>query len=206
MVPDSTRAGYITPAFDDTLADDDLADALQRMVAGITALPGAMVRPRFQVDPPDMPENDRDWCAISLTDVEPPAARPELIHDPAADGGQGRTTMRGYESMSVMASFYGPNAMRYATRLRDGLQMEQNRDEIQADGSLNLLWVGSIRNVSDRQNTTFRNRFDLAIRLRHRFERVYNVRNIVEIQGTITADGGSLGGSTSGELPFDVKG
>jgi hypothetical protein len=203
---DSTSAGYITPSIDVTLSDDGLADALWRMGVGITGLPENMVRPRFQPDPPDMPENDQDWCAIGVTDVDPPGSRPELIHDDKADGGKGATLMRGYETMSVMASFYGPNAMGYATRLRDGLQMAQNRDEMQADGSLNLLWVGTIRNVSDNQNTTFRNRFDLTIRLRHRFERTYNVRNIVEIQGTISADGGSLDGSTSHDHPFSVKG
>lgn len=203
---DSTSAGYITPSIDVTLSDDGLADALWRMAVGITGLPEDMVRIRFQPDPPDMPENDQDWCAIGVTDVDPPASRPELIHDDKAADGKGETLMRGYETMSVMASFYGPNAMGYATRLRDGLQMEQNRDEMQADGSLNLLWVGTLRNVSGVQNTTFRNRFDLTIRLRHRFERTYNVRNIVEIQGTISADGGSLDGSTSRDHPFSVKG
>lgn len=207
MADDSTAAGYLIPVDAvDPLSDDGLADALQRMVVGITGLPGQMVRPRFQPDPPDIPENDQDWCAISVTDTEPLAGNVEQIQIGAADGGQGQTRMRGFETMTVLSSFYGPNAMRYAKRLRDGLLLEQNRDEIQFDGSLNLLWFGTIRNVSDYQNTTFRNRFDFPIRLRHRFERTYNVRNIVEIQGSISADGGSLGFSTAVASPSDAKG
>jgi hypothetical protein len=206
MANDSTSAGYITPVVDATLSDDPLADALQRMVAGITGLPGQMVRPRFQVDPPDMPENDQDWCAISVAEADPPAGNMEQTQDGAADGGLGQTKARGYETMTALASFYGPKAQHYATLLRDGLLISQNRDTMQADGDLSLLWFGTIRNVSDYQNTTFRNRFDFPIMLRHRFERTYNVRNIVEIQGSISADGGSLDGSTVFELPFDVKG
>lgn len=206
MANDSTSAGYITPSADATLSDDSLADALQRMVVGITALPGAMVRPRFQADPPDIPENDQDWCAISVTEMDPPSGNMEQIQDGEADEGWGQTNARGYETMTALASFYGPNALRYATRLRDGLLISQNRDAMQTDGDLSLLWFGAIRNVSDYQNTTFRNRFDFPIMLRHRFERNYNVRNIVEIQGSISADGGSLDGSTVFELPFDVKG
>lgn len=206
MANDSTAAGYLTPVADDTLADDPLADALQRMVVGVTGLPEPMVRPRFQPDPPDMPENDQNWCAISVSEMDPPAGNAEQYQDGAADEGQGQTIERGYETMTVLASFYGPNAMRYATRLRDGLLIGQNRDAMQSDGDLSLLWFGTIRNVSDYQNTTFRNRFDFPIMLRHRFERTYNVRNIVEIEGSIQADGGSLDGSTVIELPFDVKG
>lgn len=203
MTIDSTAPGYLRPSVDATQADDAMNDVLQRMVVGITGLPGAMVRPRFQRNPPDMPENEVDWCAIGAMDIEPPEGLPDRVHNPAGDGGAGTTTLSGIEVVNVLASFYGPNAMRYGTTLRDGLTLAQNQDELAVDGSFGLIWFGPLRLASGIQNTDFRARYDIAIRLRHRFERTYGVRNITEISGKIVTDGGLVGNDL--ERSFSVK-
>jgi hypothetical protein len=49
------------------LEDDDLDNAFQGLVVGITGLDQSLVRPRWQSNPPKQPEPTIDWCAIGVT-------------------------------------------------------------------------------------------------------------------------------------------
>src|SRR4051812_9766277 len=54
---DSSTGGYLSPVVASSALQDAALDALlQQMVAGITGLPGNMVRPRWQPVTPKQPE------------------------------------------------------------------------------------------------------------------------------------------------------
>ncbi|MFT2520511.1 hypothetical protein ACMWQB_30330, partial [Escherichia coli] len=61
----SATGGYLVPAVaSPPLDDDDLDNLLHDMIAGISGLPRAMVRPRWQPTVPKQPEPGVNWCAF----------------------------------------------------------------------------------------------------------------------------------------------
>src|SRR5205823_531921 len=138
---DSSTGGFVQPYSPPAVPlNDDTFDALmQGMVAGISGLPGDMVRPRWQPVPPKMPEATVDWCAIGVLD-QAPEYGPYIQHWPGEPGNQYDRTKQGFDEylnvvkMEIMATFYGPNASAYANIFRDGLSVGQNRDTLFANG------------------------------------------------------------------------
>lgn len=67
----SASGGYVKPnplPSPTPEQDEDLVNVLQSAVVGITGMNPKMVRPRWQVQPPNQPANDVDWCAIGVRD------------------------------------------------------------------------------------------------------------------------------------------
>jgi len=184
---DSATGGILTPTATSPAPheDDAFDDDLQAVVAGLTGLPGQLVRPRWQPTPPKEPAIDVNWCAIGVTSQEP-LDNPIILHKGA---GEGYDQMLRYETISALASFYGPNAKNSAALLRDGLYVAQNRDELRAK-SLWLLDVGAIVMAPDLINLNWRRRADLSFRLRREIIRNYPVKNLVSAQGTIVPGNG----------------
>lgn len=167
---DSSTGGYIAPS--GAGPDDDLAldVILQRMVAGITGLPGGMVRPRWQERPPTEPEVSADWCAIGVLDHTREVGAFLATDDVS-------TRFRRNEDLSLLASFYGPNAGANAGRLADGLALQQNLEAVAADG-LVLGEVGTVRAVPDLLHALWRRRYDVPVLMRRRITRTYPIRPV----------------------------
>lgn len=189
---DSSTGGYLAPTSPPPATDDALDAELQLLIRGLTGLPGTVVYPRWQTT------DDRGrvarrvpagtnttWCAIGVTAIEDDD-NPGLIHHPEGDGS---STMRRTETIEVLASFYGPKSEGYASLVRDGLFLAQNREAIAARG-MTLLDAGPVRRVPELINTNTRRRADLMIWLRRTVERTYPIRNILQGVGTITAEHG----------------
>lgn len=180
----SATGGYLSPAASARpLEDDALAAALQAMVVGITGLPGNMVRPRWQPVVPKQPEVGTDWCAIGVT-TDDSTDYPAVIHDGTGDGDD---QLQRWDEFTVLASFYGPNAMGFADLLRDGLYIAQNREQMQAD-DMDLIEVGTRTTAPDLLNQQWIRRYDLPIRIRRKSVRTYPVLNILSADSTVTTD------------------
>ncbi|GHE70024.1 bacteriophage protein [Camelimonas fluminis] len=179
----SSTGGYLTPeAIPSPLEDDGLDDFLQAMVAGITGLPGKMVRPRWQPIPPKQPTPETDWSAIGIT-TRTPDDNAVVIHRP---DGEGADALQRHEEFDALASFYGPNCQQYAGRLRDGLSIAQNREPMQRLG-MGLVNVGNIVLLPELLNQRWLRRADLTVRIRRQIDRTYPVLNILSSGGTIHA-------------------
>lgn len=184
MANDSSTGGYLLPLGSPAPLDDAaLEDFLQRVVVGISGLPGAMVRPRWQPVVPKMPEPGTDWCAIGVTNIDPDDY-PVITHDGAGDG---RDIYAVHETIVVLASFYGPNSMRFAKLLRDGLYIDQNREALTAAG-MALLDAGKPVAAPDFVNQQWIRRHDLPVRIRRKDERIYPVLNILSASTQIDTD------------------
>jgi hypothetical protein len=183
MSNDSSTGGYLSPEQPWALDDDALARALQAVVVGITGLDGTLVRPRWQPVVPRQPDVGMTWCAIGVTE-EDPDDNPAVVHDGAADGGEGADTLYRHSVLNVLASFYGPSASAVAGVLRDGLHIPQNREAMTAQG-LAFISSDKILAAPELVNQQWIRRYDLPLRLRRVVTRVYPVRNLTSAETQI---------------------
>lgn len=182
MANTSATGGYVQPASTATPEEDLALDLIvQAMVAGITGLDGSLVRPRWQPTQPRMPEITVTWCAIGVTLIRPDD-NAAIEHDPT---GQGADNLVRHEDLEVLATFYGPEAALRAAMLRDGLQIAQNREAINASG-IGFVKAGEIRPVPELVNQQWVRRQDLPISLRRIVRRTYPVLNILSAPVSIT--------------------
>lgn len=173
----SASGGYLSPVGAAPADDLELDVLLQDAVVGVTGLPGAMVRPRWQPVTPRQPEPAENWCAIGVTD-EQPENTPSIEHDPAANGPD---VMTRHPVFEVLASFYGPASGHYAALLRDGLYIPQNRETLRTAG-IALVSIGATISAPDLVNQQWIRRKDVRITLRRVIVRTYPVLNILSAE------------------------
>lgn len=181
MANDSSTGGYLSPAVaSPPLEDDALTAIFQQMIVGITALPGNMVRPRWQPNPPKQPEPTINWCALGIA-VQTLDDGPAIVHNGA---GNGSDTYIRHEQIDMLASFYGPAAMQNAQLLSDGLAIPQNLEQLKAQ-DMNSVDTGQIRAAPDLINEQWVRRYDIELTFRRKITRSYAVLNILTAQGTV---------------------
>jgi hypothetical protein len=190
-VSDSSTGGYLAPAAAPApLQGAGLNNAIQQAIAGITGLPGNLVRPAFQAEPPDWPDAGTAWCAFRYQ-RRPADLFPAIVHQPTANGGQGQDELQRYESIEVLCSFYDlgttGQADYYAATLRDGLSIPQNREALAA-AAIVLVKTGDILAVPVLVKQRWLYRADLSFTLRRTVQRDYPVLNVVSATGTIRTD------------------
>lgn len=170
----SGSGGYLLPGDLSSPVDDlDLDVLFQAAVVGITGLPGDLVRPRYQVNPPRRPEPDVNWCAISdVTDT--PDASP-WIESSGPD--PGLILYWRHERLEVLASFYGPNGKRFAKIFRDGIWIPQNMEGLQAN-MISLVDVGAVTRASEFINQQWYQRYDVPLSFNRKIERIYPIERL----------------------------
>lgn len=185
---DSTAPGYLVPLTPAPPEDIDLSALIQPAIVGITGLPDSLVVIKGQPIPPLHPDRSQTWCAHGVTGIDAPP-NIDVVHDGEAAGGLGQSRHFRQEEIEVTASFYGPAARSTAAMLRDGFEVGQNRDALEASG---LVYVQPerITGLADLENSQFVRRADFVFRLRRMVGRTYAVRNVV----TLAATSGSFDG------------
>lgn len=179
MANDSTAAGYLQPTGTSPPEDANLDSIFQKLIIGLTGLPGNLVRPRWQATIPKQPEPATNWCAIGVTGIEHDANAYEQ-HNPA---GNGSDTFIRHEILSVLCSFYGANALSYAAQARDGMYVAQNNSTLD-QFEMGLVEVGSIVTAPELVNQQWIRRFDLSMRIRRRIVRTYQILTVLSAQAT----------------------
>lgn len=183
MPNDSTVAGYLQPTGTPPAEDADLDSIFQQLMVGITGLPGNMVRPRWQATVPKQPEAATNWCAVGVTGIEHDANSYEQ-HNPA---GNGSDTLIRHEIITVLCSFYGVNALSFASQARDGMYVAQNNATLDQN-EMGLVDVGSIVTAPELVNQQWIRRFDLSMRIRRRIVRTYPILTILSAQATAKSE------------------
>ena len=178
MANDSSTGGPLSPAASPApLEGAALNTFLQNWLVGITGLPGSMVRPRWQAEPPNIPDAGTAWAAIGITDRKADAY-PYIGHDPT---GNGADDLQRHETLDLLASFYDLSADGqadyYAALLRDGMAIAQNRETLEVAG-FNVLDVGDMTVVPSLLKSRWLYRVDLSFRLRRAIVRTYPVLNV----------------------------
>ncbi len=188
----SATGGYLTPTSPPPAEDLDLDLVFQGLVAGLTGLPGSLVRPRWQRNdaaphvPPTQPPAGTDWASVGVTEQDP-HDYPVEQHFPEGDG---RDEQARYEKVEVLASFYGPNAGRNMRLVRDGVYVAQNRDVL-ATFNIKLTQAGTPRRVPDLTNEQWVGKWDLPLTFERGILTVYPILNILQSPGVLNADTGN---------------
>jgi hypothetical protein len=194
--PDSRTAGYLGPVAPEPIEGNAFEDFLHDVIAGVTGFDNTLVRPRWQEEPPNIPPFGTDWVALGVTEASADFT-PVIVHDPAGNGGLGTDELQRHETVTVMCSFYGRNASKFAGWLRDGLFLDQNRAVFRANAVGLVEIQPAIRNA-EKFRERWWDRVDLTVVLRRQIRRTYNVMNILRVTGTITSDTGVVS-------PFDTE-
>ena len=189
MMETSATGGPMLPTASMNSGQDKTLDLIAGdFVASVTGMPRDMIRRRWQKKPPKQPDvkdsatddNDPDRCAVGVTDTSGDANAYQ-VHNQTGDGS---STVNRHETVTVLASFYGPNACANAELLRDGATVGQNRAVLQNNG-MALRDFSSVRRVPELVNQQFINRADFEIRLRRHVQRTYPIQNVLSSDGTI---------------------
>ncbi len=150
--------------------DVDLDKVLQAAAAAITGLPGDLVRPRYQDNPPTRPERNVNWCAIAHMSQTPDDT--PLLESVGEDPGQLQSTR--HARLDVLASFYGPKGETYAEILKDGIWIPQNMEALQAN-EIYLQDTGAIVRASEKINQQWIQRYDFPLTFKRKIVRLYPV-------------------------------
>lgn len=173
MSINSTTSGFLAPITAPSY-DDALDDILQAAVVGIVGLPGNLVRPRWQPNPPNQPPFDTDWCAFGVVRSEVDTFA-YSAHDPTNDG---TSSVDRDELLYVLHSFYGPNSASNCERFRDGFEISQNRDTL-ATAGVQLVEVGEAVTLPALLQEKWVRRRDVTVTYRRRTSRVYQINTVI---------------------------
>lgn len=190
---DSSTGGYLSPSsVNGDLNDAALADFLQRVVVGITGLPGQFVRPRWQPQPPNIPPPTTNWAAIGVIDREDDPY-PFIAHSSVTTGsGDEQSTVAkdtevSNEILSVLVSFYGPSAEANSQLLKKGFKIAQNREQMQLQGYAFVNCDPKARNCPEEIAEQYVWRTDIGFRVRHQQIYDYPVLDVASVAVSISS-------------------
>jgi hypothetical protein len=186
----SATGGYVIDRPPTPPTGAQITAALQVMVAQLADLPGALVRPRWQPTPPTQPSVETTWAAVGVTMTEVDEY-PYIRHDPNTtlpnQTNPGVDRMQRWATLTVTASFYGPESEECAGRFRDAFYMPQNSEPLHALG-LKQLSVHDLTRAAEIINQQWIDRFDVRMELRQQIDRVYPIFDIASAEVTVTND------------------
>jgi len=183
MANTSATGGYLAPTAPVPAEDDALDDLLQELVAGVTGLPGSMVRPRWQATVPKQPEPSENWGAIGIS-RQANDAGPAIQHDGEGDGSDDYIR---HQEIDLLCSFYGPAAKGYAQLLADGMSIPQNGEKLALNG-MKFVRASDIQAAPALINQQWNRRYDLTLTLRRKIIRTYPVLNLLSAEVQSTTD------------------
>jgi hypothetical protein len=190
----SATGGYIVDRPPDPANETVVLTALQKMVVGLTGLPGNLVRPSWQPVPPVQPAVDVTWAAVGINNVEADDY-PFIVHDGSVTlvgaPGPGADRMQRHYTYSVLVTLYGPGASDLAGTLSDAMYVSQNYESLRAVG-MKLRESRTQARNAEFVNQQWIDRIDVAITLRRQIDRVYPVLNIVGADAVLREDGGTV--------------
>lgn len=180
----SNIAGYLVPTSSPLLLEDQpFEDFMHDVFVGLTGLADALVRPSWQEDPPNSPDRDDSWLAFAIHRFQADTYA-SITHNPT---GNGTSEMQRQEAVEILLSSYGPNSGAIQALIRDGLQLDQNRASLAAQG-IGVTETGERLVVPTLAKGKWRRRVDMPLLVRRQINRVYGVLSLLSAEGTLHAE------------------
>jgi len=189
---DSSTGGFIVPdpGAGQPQYDLDLERLFSTAFKGICGIADKMARPRWQPEPAAMPAFDKDWVAfaVSVIDQDQFAYEQHVPLQATTDPvGVGADVVEYDEVLELFASFYGPRSQALAQQFRAGLQVPQNRWQLQGAG-IKLKSVGAPTYVPALLKEINVKRTDLKVQFTRRATRVYAIRDLADATAVLLTD------------------
>lgn len=175
----SATGGYLTNVTT-PIEGVDLTRFLGSVIAGVTALPGNLVRPAWQPNPPTIPDITTSWAAYGIT-----SRRSEAT--PYMEQAENDATLIRHEELDILCTFYGPECQAIAASLRDGMYLSQNRENLFLAG-MGLVGFSDIVHAPELINERFFDRADMTMTIRREIKREYRILYFVAADGIIKAN------------------
>lgn len=189
-----TTPGYLLPQSTLPLPKNlNLTQFIQTVLVGVSGLPGTLVRPKWQTEPPKQPDIEVDWMAFGI-EIATPDANGYL-----AVNIDGSSDSQRHEDLEVSCDIYGPQALAIAGIIRDGFQVPQNRDALFV-ANMGFVNVSGARRIPDLVNERFINRRVMSVFLRREIQRTYAIPTLLSANGTIY----TVTGNEEFLLPFNT--
>jgi len=190
----SATGGYLLPAPPSPFPKHQtLEQFLQQVFVGVSGLPGDLVRPKWQPNPPKQPDIYTNWLAIGLQEEDADTFSYNSIDE------SGNNVFKRMEALTIQCSFYGPQALGYGRLVRDGLQLGQNREALQS-GGMDFVSTSKMTRIPDLVNERWVDRWEMSVFLRAEDMRVYPILYFLSASGTLYA----LGDNGVKTLPITV--
>lgn len=174
MANTSATGGALLPSTSPTpLEGEALVDFFQEWVVALTGIEAALVRPRWQREPGNIPDENQTWVAIGITKRVKDTFAAEVHHK--ADPGYNE--VQRHEVLHFLTSFYGPDADEMADRFAHGMQLAQNR-EVLFQNSMGLVESGDALSVPELVKDRWLYRIDLTFSIKRQLVRQYAVYHI----------------------------
>lgn len=202
MANNSATGGYLLPSSTPApLEAQALRQFLQQIWVNITGLPGTLFFPRWQLEPENLPAVGVDWAAFGITDRKNNKFA-FIRHVPAIGLAPAYDEFQTHEEMEILTSFYGPNGDFYASLLRDGLYISQNREPLLLN-NMGLIDTGDIVTVPALIKEQWLYRYDLMVRIRRQIVRQYAIQDVDSVSLVVQYEQPGQEGATL--LPIDIS-
>lgn len=182
----SATGGYLAPIARPVMGRD-LTRIFQQMVVGITGIDGESVRPRWQAEPPNIPNFGDVWSAIGIQRRETTGFAWEQF----SRGDNPTYYLSRQEELRVLCSFYDNGvdqvADEAALTLRDGLQLAQNREVLDAAG-IGFINSGSLIPLPSLLKQRWLYRVDLPLMFRRTMVWAYPVLPLLGTEVQVHAE------------------
>lgn len=179
----SSAPGYLAPLpFPAPLEGEALEDVFNGVISGITGIVGSLVRPRWQPDPPNQPDFSVNWVAFGITTTSR-----DVFAFQRHDATLNANIFERDEVITILHSFYGPDSQALMDRFTDGIQVEQNRDELTQAG-IKLVECQEVGQLPALLKEKWVRRQDCRVVFRRRVFRAYPI--LTAVANTNPANGG----------------
>jgi len=182
----SATAKLVTQLSSQALYGDDLARYLQQWTAGLIGIDSELVRPRWQGEPPNIPPEGTDWCAIGVVEYE------EVFGRTVIDQTDTNNRLVGYEVLTILSSFYGPKSDYYAALFGENTLQPQNKEQFKKVG-MAVVGIGKKTNTNELIKQRWMKRVDYRFRVNRVIDNTYPIMAIdsVGIDVAFRADNAS---------------
>ena len=166
----SATGGYLIES-ETTL---DVKHFFHDLIMNITGIDKTLVRPRWQRNQPIMPSSGTNWCGFGITTLE----SDDSAYVKENDLGTLATLVR-HERHSLFCSFYGTLASENIKKMRDGLQIGQNR-EVLFLNNFGYVSCTPSTHAPELINDIWHDRYDIEFQFAREVHKDYNVLSILQ--------------------------